>query len=73
MGPLSNQLFLGGRPGAWRWARAETHVMALGPPRCGKTSCFMIPNVLGARGPVISTSTKPDVLEATLDHRSAMG
>ncbi|MGH9300276.1 MAG: type IV secretory system conjugative DNA transfer family protein, partial [Acidimicrobiales bacterium] len=42
-------------------------------PRCGKTSCFMIPNVLGARGPVISTSTKPDVLEATLDHRSAMG
>lgn len=66
-------IYLGGEPGAWLWARAETHVMALGPPRCGKTRKFMIPNVLGAPGPVISTSTKPDVLTATLGRRSALG
>lgn len=55
------------------WAKPDAHVMAIGPPRSGKTSCFMIPNVLAADGPVLSTSTKPDVLEATLDHRSALG
>ncbi len=47
--------------------------MALGPPRCGKTSCFMIPNVAAAKGPVISTSTKDDVLRATIAWRSARG
>jgi type IV secretory pathway TraG/TraD family ATPase VirD4 len=47
--------------------------MILGPPRSGKTSSVIIPNVLAANGPVVSTSTKPDVLDATVGARSALG
>ncbi len=47
--------------------------MVLGPPRSGKTSSLIIPNVLGANGPVVSTSTKPDVLEATIGARQRLG
>ena len=48
-------------------------MMILGPPRSGKTSSLIIPNVLAANGPVVSTSTKPDVLDATVGARSTLG
>lgn len=70
---MSREIYVGAQDGRSVWAKPEAHVMALGPPRSGKTSCFMIPNVLAAEGPVISTSTKPDVLEATLAQRCALG
>ncbi len=70
---MGRALFVGAQSGGWVWAKPETHVMAIGPPRSGKTSCFLIPNVLAAEGPVLSTSTKPDVLEATFKQRSALG
>jgi type IV secretory pathway TraG/TraD family ATPase VirD4 len=47
--------------------------MVLGPPRSGKTTAVVIPNVLAAPGPVVTTSTKPDVLRATIEARSALG
>jgi type IV secretory pathway TraG/TraD family ATPase VirD4 len=47
--------------------------MILGPPRSGKTTSLIIPNVLSAGGPVVSTSTKPDVLDATVAARSGLG
>lgn len=47
--------------------------MILGPPRSGKTTSLIIPNVLASSGPVVSTSTKSDVLEATIAARSAVG
>ncbi len=47
--------------------------MILGPPRSGKTSSLIIPNVMASNGPVVSTSTKPDVLDATLNARSQLG
>ena len=47
--------------------------MILGPPRSGKTSSLIIPNVLAANGPVVTTSTKPDVLDASVEARSALG
>jgi type IV secretion system protein VirD4 len=47
----------------------EQGALVLGPPRSGKTSSLVIPNVLGAPGSVVSTSTKPDVLRATLRAR----
>jgi type IV secretory pathway TraG/TraD family ATPase VirD4 len=47
--------------------------MVLGPPRSGKTTSFIIPNVLASNGPVVSTSTKPDVMDATSSARSALG
>ena len=44
-----------------------------GPPRSGKTSSVVVPNVLAAPGPVLTTSTKPDVMEATLASRAQYG
>lgn len=73
VGHLSRSLYVGVQPAGWVWAAPETHVMVLGPPRSGKTACVVIPNVLAAQGPVVSTSTKADVMQATLDTRSAMG
>ncbi len=39
------------------WAAPESSVLVLGPPRSGKTSSIIIPAVLAATGPVVSTST----------------
>lgn len=47
--------------------------MVLGPPRSGKTTGLIIPNVLAANGAIVSTSTKPDVLRATEGARSRVG
>ena len=45
--------------------RPEHAVLVVGPPRSGKTTSIVIPNVLAAPGAVVTTSTKPDVLLAT--------
>jgi type IV secretion system protein VirD4 len=55
------------------WAGPQQALLVLGPPRSGKTSTLVIPNVLTAPGPVLVTSTKPDVLQATLASRSQLG
>jgi hypothetical protein len=39
------------------WAGPQRSTLVLGPPRSGKTSSLVIPNVLAAEGPVVSTST----------------
>ncbi|GAC1304872.1 MAG: type IV secretory system conjugative DNA transfer family protein [Acidimicrobiales bacterium] len=54
-------------------AGPEQSVLVLGPPRSGKTSSLVVPNVLVAWGPVVSTSTKPDVMAATLAGRARRG
>src|SRR5579871_1273447 len=56
-----------------RFAGAESTVLVVGPPRSGKTSRLVIPSVLDAPAAVVSTSTKPDVLEATAFRRYALG
>jgi hypothetical protein len=55
------------------WAGPQQAMLVLGPPRSGKTSSLVVPNVLPAPGPVLVTSTKTDVLEATLASRSQLG
>ena len=55
------------------WAGPQQALLVLGPPRSGKTSTLVVPNVLGAPGLVLVTSTKPDVLQATLTSRSQLG
>jgi type IV secretion system protein VirD4 len=57
----------------WVTADGESAVMVLGPPRSGKTSAVMIPAILSAPGPVISTSTKLDVMSATRLARAELG
>jgi type IV secretion system protein VirD4 len=59
--------------GGWVTADPESAVMVLGPPRSGKTSAVMIPALMACCGAAISTSTKPDVIRATLPARSEIG
>jgi len=56
-----------------RRARWERAVLILGPPRSGKTSGVIIPSLLCHPGPVVSTSTKPDVLATTKHARGELG
>ncbi len=71
---LGGGAFLGLRSGgAWAVADGEQSVMLLGPPRSGKTSCVVIPALLAAPGPAVSTSTKPEVLHATGRARGRLG
>jgi type IV secretion system protein VirD4 len=55
------------------WAGAQCSTLVLGPPRSGKTSSLVIPNILLSDGPVVSTSTKPDVMRATAPARCSEG
>jgi type IV secretory pathway TraG/TraD family ATPase VirD4 len=55
------------------FAGAESSLLVIGPPRCGKTSSIVIPCVLDAPAAVVSTSTKTDVLAATLLRRWTLG
>lgn len=69
MSQLANQPF---RESA-TFTRAEDVLMVIGPPRCGKTTGVINPNIAFARGPVVSTSTKPDILEFTGEIRRHRG
>ena len=55
------------------WAGPQRSTLVLGPPRSGKTSSLVIPNILLSEGPVVSTSTKPDVMRATALSRGCDG
>jgi type IV secretion system protein VirD4 len=66
-------IYLGEGNGGWSWAGSQRSVLVLGPSRSGKTSSLVIPNLLLSSGPVVSTSTKPDVMVATAPVRSRRG
>ncbi|MDP9381514.1 MAG: type IV secretory system conjugative DNA transfer family protein [Chloroflexota bacterium] len=67
--------FLGLTPDYREWIAAERQqaVLVLGPPRSGKTSSLIIPTVLAMSGPIVSTSTKGEVMQATAAARSRLG
>jgi type IV secretion system protein VirD4 len=54
-------------------ADEEAHVAVIAPTRSGKTTRCIIPWLLEHRGPAIVTSTKRDVLDATLEERNRIG
>ena len=62
--------YLGAGP---TFAPTEHGVLVLGPPRSGKTSSIVVPNVLAAPGAVLAASTKADVLHATARSRARTG
>ena len=68
-----HQLYIGRGTGSSVWAGPEQAVLVLGPPRSGKTSSLVVPNVLAAPGAVVSTSTKLDVLATTAASRARAG
>jgi type IV secretion system protein VirD4 len=65
--------YLGIKKGDWKYARRERAVLILGPPRSGKTSSVIIPTIVSYTGPVVSTSTKTDVADATDGVRRRFG
>lgn len=58
---------------SWLTAEKVHGVLILGPSQSGKTSGVIIPSILSARGPVVSTSTKLDVLSETYRTRATRG
>ncbi len=68
-----HSIYVGTGAGGWAWAGAQRSTLVLGPPRSGKTSSLVIPNILLSDGAVVSTSTKPDVMAATADARQRDG
>lgn len=55
------------------WASVEDSILVVGPPRSGKGPHLVINAILDAPGAVITTSTRPDNIAATIDARAAKG
>ncbi len=72
---LGGGAYLGTNPADHQWTTAnrEHAILVLGPPRSGKTSCVIIPAVAASSGPVVSTSTKPEIMLATGPLRARRG
>ncbi|MFF2485116.1 type IV secretory system conjugative DNA transfer family protein [Microbacterium sp. NPDC058062] len=55
------------------WASVEDSILVIGPPRSGKGAHIVINAILDAPGAVVTTSTRPDNLTATLCARLRVG
>ncbi|WP_308468452.1 TraM recognition domain-containing protein [Rathayibacter soli] len=55
------------------WASVEDSILLIGPPRSGKGAHIVINMILDAPGAVVTTSTRPDNLTATLRAREKIG
>lgn len=55
------------------WASVEDSILLIGPPRSGKGAHVVINLILDAPGAVVTTSTRPDNLTATLRARQKIG
>jgi type IV secretion system protein VirD4 len=64
---------LGRSRGAALWFAVEDSALLLGPPRSGKGLHCVIPWILDAPGPVVTTSTRPDNLATTYAARQRRG
>jgi type IV secretory pathway TraG/TraD family ATPase VirD4 len=64
---------LGRSRGTVCWSCVRDSTVLLGPPGAGKGLHLVIPMVLDAPGPVVTTSTRPDNLAVTLVARARRG
>jgi type IV secretion system protein VirD4 len=74
--PEPGRVILGRTPGLMgRLLAAEDchSVLVSGPTGSYKTSALVIPAVLEWSGPLVATSVKPDLLRATMAHRTRLG
>ncbi|GAC1322518.1 MAG: hypothetical protein NVSMB13_01030 [Mycobacteriales bacterium] len=55
------------------WGSVEDSYLYLGPPRSGKGVHLVVPQALDAAGALLVTSTRPDTLHATAEHRANRG
>ncbi|NUR97925.1 MAG: type IV secretory system conjugative DNA transfer family protein [Kribbellaceae bacterium] len=65
--------YLGRSQGRECWASVEDSEIALGPPRSGKGLHQIIGAIIDAPGAVVTTSTRPDNLVATVQLRRTRG
>lgn len=71
--PADVGYLIGTAHGPQVWATVEDSILLIGPPRSGKGLHIVINAILDAPGAVISTSTRPDNLTATLRARERLG
>ncbi|HMK97423.1 MAG TPA: type IV secretory system conjugative DNA transfer family protein [Acidimicrobiales bacterium] len=71
--PRSDGIYLGWGTNGPVLARRDEHLLVTGPPRSGKTTRLLAFSVLSHPGPVVVTSTKPDVLALTSWARERLG
>ena len=64
---------LGSSRGTGVWASVEDSILLIGPPRSGKTLHDGVNAILDAPGAVVTTSTRPENLTATLRARRRTG
>ncbi|GAA3844660.1 hypothetical protein KACC15558_26370 [Brevibacterium ammoniilyticum] len=64
---------LGSANGGEVWATVEDSMLLVGPPRSGKGLNVVINAILDAPGAVLTTSTRPDNLTATMKAREKSG
>lgn len=64
---------LGRSHGMEIWASVEDSILVVGPPRSGKGLHLVINAILEAPGAVVTTSTRPDNITATIDARRERG
>jgi type IV secretory pathway TraG/TraD family ATPase VirD4 len=64
---------LGTARGREIWASVEDSMLVVGPPRSGKGLHLVINAILDAPGAVVTTSTRPDNIAATIDVRRERG
>jgi len=64
---------IGTSRGAGVWASVEDSILLIGPPRSGKGAHVVINMIIDAPGAVVTTSTRPDNLTATLRAREKIG
>jgi type IV secretion system protein VirD4 len=64
---------LGTSHGHGIWASVEDSILVIGPPRSGKGLHLVINAILDAPGAVVTTSTRPDNIAATIRTRQARG
>ena len=55
------------------WASVEDSILVIGPPRSGKGLHLVINAILDAPGSVVTTSTRPDNIAATIRARQGRG
>ncbi|WP_150461253.1 type IV secretory system conjugative DNA transfer family protein [Nesterenkonia ebinurensis] len=71
--PADVGYLLGRSRGKQVWASVEDSILLIGPPRSGKGLHVVINAILDAPGAVVTTSTRPDNLTATLRARERGG
>lgn len=71
--PADVGYLLGRSHGKQAWASVEDSILLIGPPRSGKGLHIVIPAILDAPGAVVTTSTRPDNLTATMRARERVG